>query len=172
MQKQGFAGAKTLGSFRSLVGSGSGAVRPGYTPNTKPSFDSNSYESIAKIKLTAGRFLPFHWEKNELHSCTTPEDLSECWNLMRPFGSEPLIEISHSAVCVWNRAFVIEISWIIYFLIQHWFKADMLNVIFLNILLNMNVFSKTFFFHKGLATILNILRYSGSTYALLVLLSD
>lgn len=63
MQKQGFAGVKNLGSFRSLVGSGSGAVRPGYTPNTKPLFDSNSYESIAKIKLTAGRFLPFNREK-------------------------------------------------------------------------------------------------------------
>ncbi|KAF3327782.1 synaptonemal complex protein 2-like protein [Carex littledalei] len=62
MQKQGFSGARSLGSFRSLVRSGSrsGAVRAGYTPNTKPSFESNSYENIAKIKLTAG---------NAIHIC-------------------------------------------------------------------------------------------------------
>ncbi|KAJ1700154.1 hypothetical protein LUZ63_008666 [Rhynchospora breviuscula] len=57
MQKQGFPGAKTLGSFRSLVGTASAAVRPASTPTTKPSFDSNSYESIAKIKLTAERLV-------------------------------------------------------------------------------------------------------------------
>ncbi|XP_078166341.1 synaptonemal complex protein ZEP1-like isoform X2 [Carex rostrata] len=53
MQKQGFSGFK----MRSLIGSGSGAVRAGYTPNTKPSFESNSYENIAKIKLTAERMV-------------------------------------------------------------------------------------------------------------------
>ncbi|KAJ3679592.1 hypothetical protein LUZ60_017603 [Juncus effusus] len=57
MQKQGLTSMKSLGSFRSLNASGSGASRPSLTPNPKPAFDSTSYESIAKLKLTAERLV-------------------------------------------------------------------------------------------------------------------